>query len=318
MKYCKLALTFEEQADLLISKGLSGDRHRLIETLKVVNYYHLAPYWRHFQKENGSFENDAQFENVCKLYVFDRQLRYLVSDAIGRIEIAVKSLLITLFSKEYGAFGYLDVNNFSKDFQALQHSILIHEIRRRTEKSKEEFIKHHREKYPQTRDLPFWMAAEMMTFRNVITVYRNIEHYLQRDISRHYNLPAKVFNSWMPALLYVKETCLFQSNLWDRELPVKPLLPNSKNAPEWHSPVKFNNDRIFVILCILRYMLNYVSPGSNWPKRLEELLSIHPEIPLEYMGFPEKWTDCFLWTDIKPQEIIFSPSSETTPIWKEK
>lgn len=46
--------------------------------------------------------------------------------------------------------------------------------------------------------------------------------------------------------------------------------------------------------------------------------AMHPEIPLEYMGFPEKWTDCFLWTEIRTTEIFLSPGSETTPIWKEK
>lgn len=42
MEYTKPSLTYEEQADLLISRGLLADRDILIATLQNVNYYRLV------------------------------------------------------------------------------------------------------------------------------------------------------------------------------------------------------------------------------------------------------------------------------------
>lgn len=42
MNYPKQPLSFGDQADLLIQRGLIGDRDRIIERLEAVNYYRLS------------------------------------------------------------------------------------------------------------------------------------------------------------------------------------------------------------------------------------------------------------------------------------
>jgi abortive infection bacteriophage resistance protein len=44
MRYTKPPLTFAQQADLLLSRGMIGDRALLIDRLSVVNYYRLSGY----------------------------------------------------------------------------------------------------------------------------------------------------------------------------------------------------------------------------------------------------------------------------------
>ncbi len=44
MKYSKPALTHEQQAELLISRGMIGNRALIIERLDAVNYYRLSGY----------------------------------------------------------------------------------------------------------------------------------------------------------------------------------------------------------------------------------------------------------------------------------
>lgn len=46
MKYTKPPLTFEQQADLLLGRGLSADRPTLLARLQAVSYYRLSAYWR--------------------------------------------------------------------------------------------------------------------------------------------------------------------------------------------------------------------------------------------------------------------------------
>jgi abortive infection bacteriophage resistance protein len=44
MKYTKPPLAFEQQADLLLSRGMQGDRATMMDRLAVVNYYRLSGY----------------------------------------------------------------------------------------------------------------------------------------------------------------------------------------------------------------------------------------------------------------------------------
>ncbi len=56
MKYLKPALSFQEQADLLISRGLLADRDELISYLKQVNYYRVTGYLYPFKQSDDSEE----------------------------------------------------------------------------------------------------------------------------------------------------------------------------------------------------------------------------------------------------------------------
>ena len=49
MKYNKCELTIEDQADLLIGKGLIASRNDLIEKLSRVSYFRLSGYWIPFK-----------------------------------------------------------------------------------------------------------------------------------------------------------------------------------------------------------------------------------------------------------------------------
>ena len=91
MEYSKPWLTFERQADLLINeRGLIADRDCLIAHLADIGYYRLSGYWYNFKRKPASDEDGEKderfvegttFEQVWKLYVFDRQF----SDELGRM-----------------------------------------------------------------------------------------------------------------------------------------------------------------------------------------------------------------------------------------
>ncbi len=83
MKYTKPALSFPQQADLLIGRGLVADRAELIQRLSSVSYYRLSAYWYTFRilgDPDDKLIAGTTLATVWKRYVFDRQLRLLVSD----------------------------------------------------------------------------------------------------------------------------------------------------------------------------------------------------------------------------------------------
>ncbi|MDR1359136.1 MAG: Abi family protein, partial [Coriobacteriales bacterium] len=87
MDYTKPSLTFNQQADLLISRGLICNRDELVEKLMDVNYYRLSGYWNPFLRHDGSFKNGTEFSTIWTTYVFDRRFRLIVFDAIERVEV---------------------------------------------------------------------------------------------------------------------------------------------------------------------------------------------------------------------------------------
>lgn len=65
MEYTKPAMTYGQQADLAISRGLHADREQLIDRLKEVGYYRLSGYWHIFKDlETGLFRKGTNIERI--------------------------------------------------------------------------------------------------------------------------------------------------------------------------------------------------------------------------------------------------------------
>src|ERR671924_107727 len=99
MRYAKPSLSIAEQAALILERGLLCDNPaRLQKYLRTIGYYRLSAYWlpfeipsRHPGSRNHRFRPDTTFDQVLGLYIFDRNLRILVMEALERIEVAVRT-----------------------------------------------------------------------------------------------------------------------------------------------------------------------------------------------------------------------------------
>src|SRR5579859_2324346 len=174
LKYPKPALSFEQQADLLLRRGFQADRVKLIETLSCVSYYRLSAYWHPFKRADETFEPGTTLEKVWRRYTFDRQLRLLVMDGIERVEIAVlRTLMVEQHARKYGPFGYRNAKNFRPEFAGRDHQRMLEEFDTAASRSRERFVEHFRVKYFSEPGLPLWMAAEIASFGTLFTFYRH-------------------------------------------------------------------------------------------------------------------------------------------------
>ncbi|MHB9070750.1 MAG: Abi family protein [Sedimentisphaerales bacterium] len=296
MRYTKPPLSFEKQAELLISRGLEADKDGLVAKLRVVNYYRLSGYWYPFRHPNtDTFKPNATIDKIWRRYTFDRQLRLLTMDAIERIEIAIKTSIIYHHSHSYGAFGYT-APIYLPNLDDRHYSGFMDKIKEATLRSKEAFVEHFKKTYGDTHSLlPIWMAAEIMTFGMMLTMFRGIEMKLQQTIAREYNISDKVLLSWLVAINTIRNVCAHHGRLRDRVLDYTPMIPRANKYPEWHSPVGIPQDRIFGILTILKYMMNIIAPQSGWSGRFKDLLDKYQEIPIASMGMPDNWCQCPIW-----------------------
>jgi len=302
MKYTKPPLNFQQQAQRLIVRGLiAPDIKTLSEYLRQVNYYRLSAYWYPFTQIDRitggeRFAPNTTFEMIWRRYTFDRELRLLVMDAIERVEITIlRTRTVEQFTLLHGAFGYCDPANFNPDFDPVDYRRMMSELDDSIRRSKEEFIGQFRRKYAEEAHLPLWMAVEIMTFGQLNTFCQNMQRAEQQQLSMQFGLYPPVLNSWLHTLNYVRNACAHHARLWNREIPIRPLIPHERRHPEWHKPVTFDNRRMFTVLTLLRYLLRYIDPQSDWQSRLEALLVLYSDIPLRQMGFPENWRACTIW-----------------------
>ena len=294
MNYPKPALAFADQAGLLTRRGLAGDPLEIAERLAAVSYYRLSAYWYPFRLPDDSLRPGTSMDAVWRRYVFDRQLRLLVLDAIERVEIAIRTLVVNQHSLLHGPFGYLDRANLP-NLTPADHGQLLRRLRDAASRSREDFVSHFFGKYTSETELPLWMVCELMTFGGLLTLFRGLATPLKQSISRSYGVSDSVLDSWLLAINQIRNLCAHHARLWNRVLGVKPMIPRQRKHPQWHVPVAIPDDRIFGCLTVLRYLLRETAPSSQWQARLQSLLTAYPEIPTRDMGFPADWIHSPLW-----------------------
>jgi abortive infection bacteriophage resistance protein len=297
VQYLKPSLSFADQAQRLIQHGLvTHDVNLLIDRLSTVSYYRLSAYWYPFKQPDDHFVSGTTFETVWRRYTFDRHLRLVIMDAIERIEVALlRTRLVELFTLQHGPFGYRQINCFHPKCDVGDHTRLLSECDQAFSRSSEAFVKHFRRKYTAQPHPPLWMMVEVMTYGQLFTMYRLLSSREQKSIATGIGVPAPVLGSWLHTLNYVRNAVAHHARLWNREIPIKPMIPWKKHRPEFHTPLPIANDRVFGVLSLLRYLMLNVAPQSRWSQRLIALFDDYPDIPYRDMGFPINWKDYPLW-----------------------
>ena len=301
MKYTKPALTFEQQAQHLLDRGLIADKQFLVERLSVVNTYRLSAYWYNIKvvdpiTKAESFSPNTTFEVVWRRYTFDRELRRLMMDAVEHVEVAIlRTRFVSQFTLAHTPFGYVNLANFNPRFFPDSHARLLNDLKVIIDGSSEEFIGRFQGKYTSETYLPLWIAVEIMTFGQLFTMFRNLDRRDLQAIARPFNLFPPVMVSWLHTLLFIRNTCAHHARLWNREIPIRPQIPDIKHNPEWHTPVQFDNTRVFTVLALLQHLLKVIEPQNNFRIRLKSLLLEYSDIPIKAMGFPDNWEDSPIW-----------------------
>ena len=329
MTYNKPWKSYEEQLDLLISRGLAvTDRSKALEYLQRVGYYRLSGYWFPFRKRSGplillnehgrkpskqkckettialdDFKAGATFENAVRLYVFDKKLRLLAMDALERIEIALRVDISHTLGK-LDPFAYLRTDLFhdtySRDLNngkgVTRHHEWLSKHARLIRDSKEEFVRHNKSKYGLP--LAIWVACEVWDFGTLSRLYAGMRETEQNAISARYGVSnGRIFATWLRSLNYLRNVCAHHSRLWNRNIVDQPKLPSAIELP-WVG--SFENDarlraRCFLLLRLARHLLQVVNPNSSWPTRMKAHLQKgfpdldHLGLSLSGMGGPNDW-----------------------------
>lgn len=301
MEYTKPFLTFEQQADLLMKdRGMIADRDSLIRHLQDVGYYRLSGYWHiHKMQDSDKFWEGTTFQRVWEIYVFDRQFRLVVLDAVERVEIHMRTQLAYLLAELTGPFGFLDKKNLPR-LNADRYDRFISKCAEayKRAKSGEPFAKHFDGKYGDVHDLPpYWVLANVMDFGMVVTLYKGSPVAVRKRIADDLGISTKVLDSWLVTINTARNICAHHGRLWNRTIGNPPMIPRSQ---EWHEPYEVENEKIFGTLTVLSYLLENVAPKTSWRKRLLHMVLELAPRDQERMGFTGNWRACPFWKPYLP------------------
>lgn len=281
--FTKKHLSYNEQIVLLESRRLIfGNKELARKKLEHIGYYRLSAYCLPFQAQKDIFNHDTRFEEILRLYYFDKALRKIVFDAIETIEVNIRANIAYNLSRETGAFGYMEKENLNINYT--DYINLMQTIQRETRRSNEVFVSHFKKKY-HSDILPVWIVVEIISFSTLSKFFKALKSN-QETMTNKLGVPPVVFKNWLHVINHIRNICAHHSRLWNKQFVIKALIPKKIK--------KFNgikNDRVFVLIMILQYMFDGLGTADGFREKIESLLRDYPEVPIAPMGFPDDWKE---------------------------
>ena len=301
MKFNKRSKSFEEQLDLLIERGMQvEDRDTALHYITHLNYYRLEAYWLPFEisRDPHRFAEGTTFQEVLNHYLFDRELRLHLLDAIERIEVSFRTQWAYHLSHKYGPHGYL-INNKSIRRKETWLNKCIEELKEYVNRSDEVFVKHFRDTYEEQLP-PAWVCSEVMSLGLLSRFYSNLSAYaVRQNIASTYDFDEGFLEGFMEHLSYVRNVCAHHSRLWNRHLSKKMPLPRGKPAGIkdniYVDTANKTEHKLYNTLVVIQHLMTVVSPQSHWANILLSLIQKYG-ISENRMGFPDNWKSLPIWS----------------------
>ena len=226
-------LDWSEQVDLLRERGLViADEDACLDLLQTSNYYRWSGYARYFQvaphEGNNQFAPNTTFDHITSLLAADRDLRNMLVDPLGQVEILLRTRYAFLLAKhQHGYSDYMDDSFYSGASTSESISDAIHKD---LDRSRESHIERYRDRnaYPRYGELPIWSAVEAFSFG---TLSKSIERANQGAVAAQLaddlELPRVGFASRVKALVYLRNRCAHHGRLWNHSVIDAGSTPNN-------------------------------------------------------------------------------------------
>lgn len=291
LTYTNQPLCIPDLLTMLKSRGLViNDEAKAARQLEIISYFRLASYMRPMEsdKSTHTYKPHSTFENAVDLYYFDKSLRAEIFTAIQSIEIAFRAALIDKVSAKYGAFWFADRSLF---VDQVIYSKCLSGILKEINRSKEDFITEHLDKYDTPQYPPVWKTLEVLSFGSLTNLYCNLANItIKKEIARGFGLPQHEFlESWIRCMSNLRNYCAHHNRIWNRRFPYKPKLPKKLLTAPWVSPTGLAPYWLYSQLCCLIYLERIIHPDTTLAQRLKVLIYNHPNVDVSAMGFPKGW-----------------------------
>lgn len=293
----------DELADLLISRNLVADRDKTIHLLDSIGYYRLTGYLVPFRMPGtDNYLPGTTLDKVWDIYTFDRHLRLTAMDALARIEIAVRALIVKFHTASNSdPFAYVNHANLP-GITTKQHSSLLSHIAAAIGKAKDEAdIRHFLVKYGIKNHPPVWAMLEHVPMGAVTFYYEGLPVNVQQSISNTFFVRPSAFVALLMALKNARNICAHHSRFWNRHMKAR--ISRKLGSAAQLAPFiecldrqpSFTYTTTFTVLSLCAYCMGIIRPESKWKNRCRTLLRTATPFVLRGMGAPAGWDSLALW-----------------------
>ncbi|MFZ7156728.1 Abi family protein [Avibacterium avium] len=291
---------YSSLVDILLSRNMIiEDPIYAARKLSQVGYYRLSGFWFTSRKietiiHNGNqktqfideFLPNTKFEDIYKLYLFDKKLRLLLLDIIERLEINIRSII----AHELGRIDPLAyekeifLNLASEKVRKSYYDIWLPKLEKEIKGNRSEFILYHRN---QNKKIPFWVIIEIWDFGMLSKYYSFLKGSYKQKIAKKFNVDSNKFGKWLHEINILRNLCAHHSRIWNKDFNAIILPPNQD--------IEINEktaQRVFGRILVLWYLVKQTeSKNYKWLEKFSALVKQDfPTVPnakLEFMGLKD-------------------------------
>lgn len=260
-------------ATFSIAIDLEQDKAR--QYLSNISFCRLKPYFTALHGMN--------FSRIIKYYDLDRKLRIIILDAIERIEVSIKAVLINRLCEIYdnNPLWYSTTTTFQSLDNHINFDKVINELksRHRTDRDIKQALK-------TNTPLPIWTIIEKLSFGDLSKLYSFLQIKDAQVIAQHFNKTPENFKDQLHCLTYIRNLSAHHMNLFDRVMRFK-----VRGTRQLHIP-KDKIDNLCGHLILIKHYVSTIIPTSTWGDKVNNLLKTYQEdhhLLLKYWGINENF-----------------------------
>ena len=303
--------TLDEQILLLKSRGLIiPDEQYAKNYLLSNNYYNIINgYSKYFPRSGDNYTNKTTFDEVSRLYLFDKELKQEIFRALISVESHLKAIFAHRFAETYPSkpYAYLDTACYDSNKKLLVATTIyqLAKIINRYKQISDTSIYHYYNKY---NDVPIWVLANYLDFgelRYMLTfsptklqnkVAKDFEDFIKQHINSSTLFSPEIMLSFIENINDVRNICAHNNRLIGYQCR-----RDSKYWQPLHKPYNIaasdSRRSVYTVFISTQCFLSraeYASLHNTIRKLMNHhleryLFSISPNTILATLGFPKDW-----------------------------
>lgn len=298
--------TLDEQLDIFRSKGLIiNDVESSKDVLLMENYFFINGYRHIFMRSNKDkrFVNNATFNELHTMFLFDRNLRNILFKNLLVIENNIKSIISYQLSRKYGykEKDYLRKSNFTSDNKEQRRvDDVINKMKKqiRINGSKHTATYHYINNYGY---IPLWILVKVLSFGLINELYGIIKPEDRLAIAEYYNLDVESLEIYLALLSNYRNLCAHEDIVFDHRSQRQ--IPDNRyhiilKIPQTDGEYIYGKNDIFALIIILKQMLKsdkfeemIYELDKEFAKFDDNVNSIPIEKLYDKMGVPKNYKD---------------------------
>lgn len=241
----------------------------------------------------GNFHPNTTFENIIDLYLFDRDLKLIIFDAIETIEVALRTQISNRMSCKFGSHWYLNPDHFSEPFD---FGRFIEKIIESHDNPDEHFIMAYKKYFDNPPLAPSWMVMETLSFNKIALIFQYLIPREQKlKICEEFKMPEAILSTWIRCFGFIRNRCAHHSRVVYTAVKFAPRFASRKSYTFLQDIEDLDANLLYSSLCCMQYLIRIINPKSKFKSNLIKLIDDSPFINLDKIGFTKNWREENIW-----------------------